>query len=96
MDSIQSFVDNKLREQLPDGPAVPISFRGSEITAIQADILAGLLGYSTRSKFLADLLPAALNHAIESLPQGLISKYNKELTKALEGKYRSKGGREKQ
>jgi len=95
MDSIQSFVDRKLQEQMPEGPAVPISFRGHEITVIQADILADLLDYSTRSKLLADLVPAALHHAIESLPQELISKYNKELTKAMEGKSRSKAGRKK-
>jgi len=86
MNSIENFVQDKLLEQLPDAPSVPISFRGSEITVMQADILANILGYSTRSKLLSELVPAALDQAIKSLPKELIQSYNDQLTKSLESK----------
>ena len=84
MSNIKNFVNSKLEELFPDEPAVPISFRGHRNTVIDADILAKLLGYSTRSKLLADLVPAALRQAIAELPEPLIKEYNAELTRVME------------
>ena len=84
MDTIERFVMDKLLEQMPEGPTVPISFRGHEYTVITADILANILGFSTRSKLLAELVPAALDQAVKALPKELLKQYNEELTKALE------------
>jgi len=83
MDTIEQFVKDKLNEQIPEGPTVPISFRGHELTVVTADILADILGFSTRSKLLADLVPAALYHAIDTLPPELIELYNERFTAAL-------------
>ena len=81
---IELFVQDKLNESLPKSPGIPISFRGQEYTVIELEILAKLLGYPTRSKLLAELVPAAIRHAFTALPDKLKQAYRSEIEHALQ------------
>jgi len=74
---MKDFVRSKLENHYMSQTTTPISFRGYQDTIDDADILAKLLGYSTRSKLLSDLVPTALKQAIDALPEDLYKEYYK-------------------
>jgi hypothetical protein len=83
-----NMIDELIRHKLNDQaakqmPGIPISFRGQEFTAVQLEILAKLLDYPTRSKFLAELVMAAIEQAIDALPKDLERSFTEQFTRSM-------------
>jgi len=83
MENMKDFVDIRLGVSTPKTPNVPVSFRCSQETVVELDLLAKYLGFSTRSKLLSELVPIAINDAVANLPSDILKDYYKERDQIL-------------
>ena len=80
MSKVEKLINDRIGKEGPDSPAISISFRGSEDIAIELAALTKVLGYSTRSKLLAELVQAALDDAVSKLPDEMHMQFHKEMS----------------
>jgi len=83
MSKLQELITHRIEEAPSDFPAVPLSFRCSSETVIKAELLSQRLGYTTRSKFLADLVPAAIEDALDQLSDEVLTEFEHEVEERL-------------
>ena len=87
MSNLQELIANRIGENAVELPTVPMSFRCSPEALIKADVLSKLLDYSTRSKFLADIVPAAIDDALAHLPSNFIDEFKTKYAAKLNELY---------
>ena len=63
-----------------EAPTATVSFRISPADILDIDILMKHLGYSSRSKFLSELVPAAIADAVSKLPEDMIEEVGIEIS----------------
>ena len=83
MSSVKHVVAKKLEQENLDRASVSVSFRCPFEASIKMDLAVKYLGYSSRSKFLSDIVPAALSDAISLIPKEYHADFCKELEKKL-------------
>jgi len=94
MSKLQELIAHRLGEDTCDFPAVPLSFRCSQEAVIKAELLSQRFGYTTRSKFLADLVPAAIEDALEQLSDESLIEFEHELEARLSELYEEQRSQE--
>jgi len=87
MKDMKEFVAAQLGEHTPRTQSTPVSFRCSDEVTIKMDLLLKYLAISTRSKLLSQLVPIALNDAIENLPQHMMEEFCIEYDKKMNEYY---------
>jgi len=83
MKNMKEFVDVQIGTYAIKAPNAPVSFRCSEETVIQLNLLAKYLDFSTRSKLLADLVPIAIKEAVANLPPEMAKSFYAEYDQQL-------------
>ena len=87
MSKVQNLIATKLGKPTFDAPAVPVSFRCSIETAVKMDLLLKFVGYSSRSKLLSELVPAAIEDALSQLSEDEGIAFSHEFDKEMQEQY---------
>jgi len=81
--NMKEFVEVQLGEHSKKTSTTPVSFRCSDQEILKMDLLAKYLDFSTRSKFLSELIPVALEDVASNLPSHIGQAYLEEYEEKL-------------
>jgi hypothetical protein len=70
VNKISALVSECFGNESHGSPFVTMSFRCSDETQLKISLLSTQLGYSSKSKFLNELVEAAISDVVEQLPEG--------------------------